>query len=183
MRSGQTIVEFLRCNPHPRGLETGDTADGLAEVLSASYLDRLVGKGGVSIIYTHLGKTRGSGRALPEPSCQALRRLAQVQKDGKVLVATTRRILDYCSMSRAVEVRTRITEGMTEIQLITKNANQQASALLRRLAGLTVYVSDPARTVMRLNGVSVDVDVHPADETGAASVSIPWPTLTFPDWP
>ena len=45
----------------------------------------------------------------------------------------------------------------------------------------TVYVPDPSRTEVRLNGDAVPaLSRNPADHTGRGSVSIPWPRLRFP---
>ena len=39
LRDGQRVREFLRCNPYWAAVDEGETADGLAEVLTASMLD------------------------------------------------------------------------------------------------------------------------------------------------
>ena len=97
LRDGQPAVEFLRCNPHPAGVDTGDTGAGLGEVLTARFLDQLVEREGVCLLYTHLGKL--PGRVFPETTVRALHLLKQYSDAGNILVTTTRRALDYAGLT------------------------------------------------------------------------------------
>ncbi|MGO9718547.1 MAG: hypothetical protein ACLPV2_16390, partial [Steroidobacteraceae bacterium] len=56
LRDGSPVIEFLRCNPSPRGIARGDSADCLAENISSNYVNALVERQGVMILYTHLGR-------------------------------------------------------------------------------------------------------------------------------
>src|SRR5262249_42953728 len=58
LRSGHAVYEFLRANPHWGGVSRGETAYGIAEVLTEPMLTRLVERQGMCIVYTHLGKIR-----------------------------------------------------------------------------------------------------------------------------
>jgi hypothetical protein len=75
LRDGHPVCEFLRANPHFGGVSAGETAGGIGEVLGDGLLDRLAARGGVSIIYTHLGKVRDVTRpgfvAWPTPIAPA----------------------------------------------------------------------------------------------------------------
>ncbi len=95
LRDGTRVVEFLRCNPHRGGVSSCDTGDGIAEVLSQKFLDRLVNRGGVCILYTHLGKLAGK-RKFGAETVDAFRRLAACARD-RIFVATTSRLLDCLS--------------------------------------------------------------------------------------
>jgi hypothetical protein len=97
LRDGQRVKEFLRCNPHWGGVSGVDTADGLAEVLTPAFLERLLARRASSIIYTHIGKCRTSRLPLPPPTIAALRLLAEYQRAGKICVTTTTRLLDWSS--------------------------------------------------------------------------------------
>jgi hypothetical protein len=99
LRDGRRVKEFLRCNPHWSGVSGVDTADGLAEVLTPAFLDRLLARGASSIIYTHIGKTRSSRPPLPPPTVAALRLLGEYHRAGKICVTTTTRLLDWCSQT------------------------------------------------------------------------------------
>ncbi len=68
LRDGSAVQEFLRANPHWGGVSCGDTADGLAEVLTEELLQRLVERRGCCILYTHLGKVRDPRERIPAAS-------------------------------------------------------------------------------------------------------------------
>ena len=49
------------------------------------------------------------------------------------------------------------------------------------LDGCTVYVPDPARARLSVNGtVAPRAAANPPDHTGRPSLSLPWPRLAFP---
>lgn len=89
--------EFLRCNPHWQGVSTHDTGWGIGQVLTERFLDRLVARRGNCILYTHLGKLGPGKRTFDEATVQGFRRLADYYRSGKILVTTTRRLLDLRS--------------------------------------------------------------------------------------
>ena len=101
LRDGSPVSEFLRSNPHWGGVSSADNAKGMAEVLSPQVLDTLVERGGVSILYTHLGKAdRTQVKApLPPATVAAFRRLAQYQENGQICVTTTARLLNWCEQA------------------------------------------------------------------------------------
>ncbi len=89
--------EFLRCNPHWHGVSSCDTGWGIARVLTGKFLDRLVARRGTCILYTHLGKLGAGRRILDEPAVRSFQRLGDYYRSGKILVTTTKRLLDLCS--------------------------------------------------------------------------------------
>ena len=42
LRDGRQVQEFMRCNPHWEGVSSRDRGDGIHEVVTRSFLDRLV---------------------------------------------------------------------------------------------------------------------------------------------
>lgn len=98
LRDGRKTIEFLRCNPHWGGVSCGDTGYGIADVLRAPFLDRLVKRRGACILYTHLGKlSKAEPRRFDSRAAAAFRLLAEYHRSGKILVASTRRLLDLFS--------------------------------------------------------------------------------------
>ncbi len=95
LRDGTKVSEFLRCNPHWGGVSSCETGDGIAEVLSERFLERLTVRRGSCILYTHLGKLAGMKRCFSAPAVQAFQRLAHYSRSGRILVTTTARLLDY----------------------------------------------------------------------------------------
>jgi len=186
LRDGRAVVEFLRANPFWGGVENGATADGIASVLTPAFIERLVEREGVCVLYTHLGKfPRRRAEPLGPRARAAFRRLADAEKGGRVLVTTTRRLLDYKRAMGAVALTARaVPDGRTVVDVAAPDAlaaAPQGSPFPRRLAGLTVYVDDPARAELRVNGRPMWAAVrHGRDHTGRPSIALPWPRLEFP---
>jgi hypothetical protein len=172
LRDGQPTVEFLRCNPHPAGVDTGDTGIGIGEVLTTRFLDQLVAREGVCLLYTHLGKL--SGRVFNETAIRALRLLAHYAAEGQILVTTTRRLLDYARLTGSTSL-----SATQDAQTGVLNVTCDPSWTNEECQGLTFYPGSPVRE-LRLNGRAVPMTHHAADETGRPSVSISWTPLKFP---
>jgi hypothetical protein len=179
LRSGHRVHEFMRCNPHWGGVSCGDTSDGLADVLDTSFFTRLVDRGGVCILYTHLGKGIDIVRGFAPASVAALRALARERAAGRILVSTTRRLLGYC---RAVQEAAWTVRAESNHLVIAVATRGPAGQLARRdLEGLTFYSPDPAHTHVTIDGIDLPgVDRNPPDETGRPSVSLPRRPLEFP---
>jgi hypothetical protein len=176
LRDGRPALEFLRANPHWGGVNVGETAGGLSEVLTGGFLDRLCDSRGFCVLYTHLGKVKDPARPIPEAGRGALQSLARARDEGRILVTTTRRLLDYCEMSRTVSVSRRPAGDFECIDVATGAAGAAAS-----VDGLTVYGTAGRRVRLFVNGVErPDITHNAADATGRASVTIPWTRLAFP---
>ncbi|HEY3246199.1 MAG TPA: hypothetical protein VGM03_22885 [Phycisphaerae bacterium] len=184
LRDGRPVYEFLRCNPHPAGVSVGDTAAGLAEVLTDAFLSRLVHRGGVCLLYTHLGKVLRRDQPLPPRACAALQRLGQYFRNGKILVTTTRRLLNYLRVLR--RLRTRIAQDSPELRIdlfaTPETCGPDAPLFRNDLDGITLYVPEARPAQLMLNGTALsDVQRNAPDHTGQASLSLPWIPLSFPD--
>ena len=175
LRDGQRVREFLRCNPYWAAVDEGETADGLAEVLTAPMLAALVERAGACVLYTHLGKIADRKRPFGPATCAALRHLAEQQRAGRILVTTTRRLLGQRQATREAVFGVRGDEtGGLSIDVRWDGAQAD-------LDGLTFYTNDPDRTRVRVNGTPQSgLQRNPADHSGRASVSLPWPRLEFP---
>lgn len=172
LRSGQKVYEFIRSSPHWGGVSYSDGADGLAEVLTEDVLSRLVERGGVCILYTHLGKFAG-GEPFSGSVKNALRLLASYSTD-KILVTTTSRLLNYCRATRDLQLSASMKGEHLAIDVSTKKNENN-------LAGLTIYTPDPEKTTITIDGREIKNLQHNApDQNGQPSVSLPWPRLAFP---
>lgn len=173
LRDGRPAQELLRCNPYWEAVDRGETADGLAEVLTRPMLERLVEREGVCVLYTHLGKIRDRCEPLRSPARCALRLLAEEFRAGRVLVATTRRLLRYREALRKAHVAASADGEGLRVDLTGADRG--------RLEGLTLYVADPGRTRVMVDGNPVEgLRPNPPDHTGRPSVSLPWRPLVFP---
>jgi hypothetical protein len=176
LRDGQPAIEFLRINPHWGGVSRGETAEGIADVLTDRTLGRLVDAGGISILYTHLGKIRRRDRPFSDRACAAWRRLAEYARREDILVTTTRRLLGYCDAVR--RVRATFTPG-DSVDTLDITADGVLSRSDRQ--GLTFAVRDPQRTMVRIGGEALPfVQRHLARGAEPPSVTIPWTRLEFP---
>ena len=204
LRDGQMLDEFLRANPFWGGVQHAATADGIAEVLTRRMLDRLVRRGGVCVLYTHLGKTTCSDSAFASRTVEAFRVLAEYGDSRRILVTTTRRLLRYCAMMRRISVSTRDGNSIfinTQRAIPTgrsaQNSRSQpiASAVdcdMQKpkddsdgvpptLDGLTLYVTDSASARVSVNDRHIHgITRNERDHTGRPSISFKWPTLEFP---
>lgn len=104
LRDGQSRPEFIRCNPCWGGVSSHDRGDGIHEVLTRRYLDRLAARGAPSILYTHLGKLdrNSDRRALSPAAIAAFRLLAEYHRSGRIFVTTTARLLERRANPAAV---------------------------------------------------------------------------------
>lgn len=181
LRDGRPVVEFVRCNPHWGGVSRGDTGTGLGQVLTDRFLRRLVGRRGFCILYTHLGKIGAAREPFPAATRAALRRLADYQQRGQILVTTTRRLLGYRQSVKTSAYFVAQDQRGTCIHLTTGGGMDPTS--IDDCNGMTFYVPDANRTTVLLNGVEVRcLHRNPPDHTGQQSVSLPWPRLEFPDF-
>jgi len=180
LRDDQPVYEFLRSNPHVGGVSSCDTASGVAEVLSARMLDRLVARGAATIIYTHLGKVRSHAEPFGPPAREAFRYLARLRHEQTMLVTTTRRLLGYSAALQRLEGTSRTgIDGATWVDLRIRANDRPLQPA--DLSGVTVYVSDPSRARLFVEGLEVPTVLQNGpDETDRCSVTIPWPRLEFP---
>ena len=174
LRDGRPVHELIRSNPHWGGVSTGETADGIADILVPRILDRLVERKGICVLYTHLGKIAGRSVPFESRTVDAFRTLARYCAEGRVFVTTTSRLLKYSLAGRMLSFRQdMLKNGYHQIRVTTNRPND--------LEGITIYTPEPDRTTVIVNNREVgQLRRNPADETGQRSVSFPWQSLEFP---
>ncbi len=174
LRDGKKVFEFLRCDPYWGGISVVDTAAGISKVLVEALLDKMVGRGGYSIFYTHLGKIQNKDEPFDSSARKSFKLLAQYELDGKIKVATTRRVLDYYRAVRESRLNVTDCSGYILVDVETELS-------LSQLAGLTIYVPDNVPVKLSVNGELCDiVKRNKKDYTGRESISIDWEELEFP---
>ncbi len=174
MRSGHCVWEFMRFNSHWGGVDSGATADGFPEVLTERTLDYLIKREGCSVLYTHLGRAIDPQYPFSSSVKEAFTMLSEYAYDGKILVTTTRRLLDYRAALSKIKVSTSRFNEITRIDISKGGADMV-------LDGLTIYVSDSSRVEFFVDGCKVDDFMkNPPDKTGRPSISLPWRKLEFP---
>ena len=175
--------EFMRCNPHWRGVNAGDTGRDISQVLTSSFLDRLVARGGVCILYTHLGKLGNGAKRFGPETIEAFQRLEGYHRSGTIRVTTTRRLLDYCRTMRGIGVSVaQVSDGVT-VDLQPGECSLSGAETFAGCAadGITVYADEPQKVQMRFgHSAPLACRVNPPDETGCRSLSVSMPDLEFP---
>ncbi len=171
---GTRVLEFMRCNPAWRGVSAFETAREFHRVVTPRMLAQLARQEGCSVLYTHLGKILNPDHPFPQATCRAFELLGKWQRNGRILITTTRRLLGYCRSVEYAAFTSKEGKG-TEIHLDSPFAEED-------LQGLTFYVDDPELTRLFINGSPFcELVANPADASGRRSVSIPWRPLVFPE--
>lgn len=182
LRDGNSVYEFIRCNPHWGGVSSCDQGRHIGEVLTDSMLDRLVRRGGTCLLYTHLGKIDNPNVPFNQEAVEAFRRLAEEFRNERILVTTTRRLLGYRRAVREIVFSSTRDEKGLRIDLNTQPGGVVIGELPQTdLSGLTFYVPDPKTTCITIDGRKVNnLKCNAPDLTGRPSVSLPWSLLEFP---
>ena len=183
LRDGSPVYEFMRCNPHWGGVSSCDQGRHIDEVLTDEMLNRLIGRGGTCVLYTHLGKIDNPKIPFNDTAIEAFRRLAEAFRSGRILVTTTRRLLGYRRAVREITFNSLSNKNGLYIDLNTRAVeNSIGKPTADDLDGLTFYVPDPAATYVKIDGEKVTgLKRNPPDHTGRPSVSLAWPLLKFPE--
>ena len=182
LRDGRPIWEFLRSNPHPAGPGIGATADGIAAVLTQRFLDRLVQRESVCVLYTHLGKITDPRCPLGPRAQAAFRRLAAMRERHAIHVTTTHRVLRYLTVRDSVHFSaSRAGDGTNiVIESVDDPLFGSYDPSPDDLMGLTFAMNrcDKVNVSLR-DGWPLDCDiVHDGPQTVAC---IRWRALAFPD--
>ncbi|MFA2845108.1 Ig-like domain-containing protein [Bacillus paranthracis] len=171
----------------------------LDRYITKTNLDRLVDNGFMEIFACHYGYrtfkpsphgvfvTRNSPE-FPEPAQAALRLFKSYQDQGKILIATTRNILQY-DLAKKVTAWTEGTTGTGKEKItITNFADTQFGEhvpTVSEVRGLTWYVNDSSTAEIWINNTKVsetEIVRNPADSTGKQSIGIKWYVFTGEDY-
>jgi hypothetical protein len=176
---GKKVYAFPRFNNH-ENIWRGVSNEDLGRQLGKTVLDRLVAEKGYMIVYNHLLDHLPFGEA----AIMALQSVSDEFKSGRILVASTSRLLWYYLLNGSVRWS---EEQEADGRLILRIAPILIDDVLgeipldeRELMGLTFYTSHPDKVSIYVgNKLVEDICTNPPDETGQASISIPWRPLKF----
>lgn len=174
LRDGQTVLEFLRSNPHPRGVSYGENAQGLGEVLSDRFFDTLVRRAGKCILYTHLGKKIDPSTGFSPGTIHALRALKAREDRNEILVTTTKRVLEFAELLAGISWRPTMDETGCRIEIDNPRADLSLEGL-----GFSVEADLPVRLVVNGRDQNVEAVREPGG-SGYSVWSIPWGRLEYP---
>ena len=182
LRDGWAVYEFLRANPYWGGVASGDTGRDIGAVLRPGMLHRLVRRGGVCLLYTHLGKCSSPDRPFGPEAVAGLRRLADEYQRGRILVTTSLRCLRYVTVRQQISWTVR----KDAVGIVIEISTNQSDPRLHRISandmeGLTFYVPVGVTARIEVDGSPVpSIQTNFRDETGRSSIMLPWSRLPFP---
>ena len=173
---GQQILEFKRYGAFSR-----DRASDLPNLLHPGRLRDLCRLGGYMLVYNHMGKGATAERPLPPEAVAALRHLAREQDAGRVLVATTSRLLEFCRLSRFLNWTWREEQGAIEILIAGILDPIRGPERIARddLQGVAFRVPAGTRVSCSLDGAPIPMERAP--EPGSSdwdALYLPWKRLT-----
>ena len=171
------VMEYVTFRP-PGGQSV------LGAGLSAKALDHLIRLGGEMILTPVIEPGEKDSLLSPEDRT-ALERLSGLYHEGRVMVTTTTRLLNYTAAHDYLvwSAETKGQDTVINLEAIDDPIKGRRPPQLNELAGLTFYVPQAARASILVNGRKVKTIQHLLDYTGRESVSIPWPRLVFPNLP
>ena len=172
--AGHRFATFVRFGVWDRA-----TRNDLEFLLSDENLQMLVDCGGASIVYVHLFQVRDKAN---DPAPAVFSRLARCVAEGRVLLTTTSRLLDYLVIrdSGTWRVVRDGTRAVIDFEGLSDAAPARWTVKPEHLRGVTFYVDDPAKAAIRFEGRELPVTANPPDETGRPSISVAWDRLQYP---
>lgn len=177
---GSKVYSFRRFNNNIDIWRPPPTSKDLHRQLSENVLAKLVSERGYLVLYTHLNNFY----PFEHEDTEALIRLAKEFHEGRILVATTYRLLWYNLVSSSLKwdeksdnngnMRIRINPTIDEPILGSIKLNEED------LNGITFIVPNDKYTSVYLGDhLIVPIFFNPIDENGSRSISIPWKPLKF----
>jgi hypothetical protein len=103
-------------------------------------------------------------------------------RDGRILLTTTRRLLEYANTRRTHRFRVTREGDWVLVMVEESDGGEPAGRRAGVPEGLTFYAGDPEKTRLFFNGREVSgLRRNPPDGTGRRSVSVPWIPLRMPE--
>lgn len=152
----------------------------LFEQLAPWRLDALIRRGGYTIIATHL-EGNANRQPLNDQTIAALRHLAALQRQGRILVASTPRLLLYNLVRVGVRYDVLRTDGrvIIDIRQVVDPVDGNFIPTVADVRGLTWDVPYPQRALIEIAGHPVP----PQDVVrGPFTVGVAWYRADTKDW-
>jgi hypothetical protein len=164
------------------GLEHTQDVHDLMKQTCPSIIGRLISNSGYFILYTHMCEGVSDSNGLPRKLISNFEYLSRMYHDGKLLVTTTSRLLQYNEVHDNMLWQVDNEKGMTKISICPyMNALGVKQRITENMVhGITFYCHDPDKTRIFLDKKPVKVRKNAKDVTGEYSVTIPWRKLKYP---
>ena len=177
---GQKVFEFVRFI-NPLGKYPIARQEYMQYQLGPEVIDELIRKKGYLIQYTHLGTTERKPYLSPT-TVEALGDIRKKNDEGKLLVTTTSKLLNYYVHSKYMFWR-HFTKGDSLFIEIDSISNPVEGCFVpdeKDLEGITFYVPADKEVSLLVRGSSLSFIRNSKDDSGLYSISVPWNKLTYP---
>lgn len=177
---GQKVFDFIRYID-PLGKYPSARQEHIRYQIGPKVIDALIRRRGYLIQYTHLG-TNTHPPYLSTPTLDVFRYIKEKSDQGKLLVATTSRLLDYYVHSKHLYWH-RSTKMDSLFIMIDSISNEVEGSFIpdeNDLEGITFYVPTDKQVSLSIQGHSISFVENANDGLGRRSISVPWNRLTFP---
>lgn len=180
LEDGQKVFEFVRYI-NPRGKYSLAHEEYIKYQLGPKVIDELIGDKGYLIFYTHLG-TNKHQPYLSSPTLDALRYIKKKNDEGKLLVTTTSKLLNYCAHSKYLYWHH--TAKMDSLFIVMDSISNEVEGSFvpneKNLEGITFYVPADKNVFLLVKEDPISFVENGKDNSGRRSISVPWNKLTFP---
>lgn len=186
LRDGQKIWGFKRFTNlySPNDFIWLWSPSNIDKQITKKNLEDIVTKGQYSIIATHFG-TYKDYFPFDQNGIKALRMLAEYNHSGKVLVARTSRLLNYCIAQNYIKYFVIDYEGKTYIDCksIDDPIFGSSPVTLNKVRGINFHVKDPATTIILIRGVPVpQEEIIYGQEGDEKIIGIKWYNPDYTDY-
>lgn len=181
LQDGSEVWDFVRFINRLGQERTQDVYD-LIRQICPSIIRRLIGNAGYLILYSHMCEGVSSLEGFPRKLVGNLEFLSRMYHEGKLLVTTASRLLQYNEVHNNIIWQTDDRDGLKRIgispHIDVLGVKRELSTDM--LQGITFYCEDPRKTAIFLDNKPQEIQVNPKDATGRYSVTIPWQRLEYP---
>ncbi|HHI02313.1 MAG TPA: hypothetical protein ENL22_02185 [candidate division Zixibacteria bacterium] len=174
------LFEFARYI-NPWGKYPDAIADNFSLQLGPTQVDNLINNGGYLIFYTHFGRNSGPPY-LTGPTIAALQYIKKKNAEGKLMVTTTSKLLNYYVHHKYLYWHTLDTADTVNIYIDSISNPVEGNFIPDEtdIQGITFYIPDNKIIGLYAGDKSIQFIQNDADKTGRHSVSVPWQFLSLP---
>jgi len=154
----------------------------LTKQLKPSIVKTLIANAGYLIVYTHMCEGLSDFKQFPSKLYDRLKFISKMYQSGKLLVATTTRLLQYSEVHQNLIWRSHKENQITKIKIMPyiEVLDEKHELSENILEGLTFYCDSLEKVIISFKDKNLKIHRNPKDYLGRYSVSIPWKKLEYP---
>jgi len=182
LQNGSLVWDFQRF-VNAWGREQILDINDLTKQLKPSIIKTLIANAGYLIVYTHMCEGLSDFKQFPPKLYDHLKFISKMYQSGKLLVATTTRLLQYSEVHQNLIWQSYQENQITKIEIMPyiEVLDEKNELSENMLEGLTFYCDVPEKVIISFKEKNIKTHRNPKDHMGMYSVSIPWTKLEYPD--